>query len=283
MARAQFCDLKPKQNGMDLTLNVDNRRIEAAWHGPPPDKAPTLVLLHEGLGCVAMWRDFPQALAARTGCGVLVYSRFGYGSSDPVTLPRPITYMHDEALNVLPRVLDAADVRDAILVGHSDGASIATIYAGGAQDFRVHGLVLMAPHFFVEDISVQSIAEAKQAYADSDLRARLARYHGGNVDVAFGGWNGAWLDPRFREWRIDDYLAHVRVPILIIQGADDQYGTQAQLDLAQAEAYCPVETLMLPGCRHSPHLDKPDETLDAIAGFAQRVLFEHEGLRPAAA
>jgi pimeloyl-ACP methyl ester carboxylesterase len=157
---------------MDFELNIDGKRIEANWHGPRPDSAPTIILLHEGLGCVAMWRDFPQRLAEQTGCGVLVYSRFGYGKSDPVTLPRPLTYMHDEALQVLPRVLDAAKIEKAILVGHSDGASIAAIYAGGVQDFRVRGLVLLAPHFFVEAVSITSIQAAKAAYETTDLRQR---------------------------------------------------------------------------------------------------------------
>src|SRR5262245_55997762 len=228
---------------MEISLTVDGRRIEAAWFGPPPERAPTLVLLHEGLGCVGMWRDFPAALAVQTGYGVLAYSRFGYGKSDPAPLPRPLTYMHDEALAVLPAVLDQARVRKAILVGHSDGASIATIYAGSRQDFRVRGLVLLAPHFFVEDVSVRSIAEAKTAYEQADLRDRLARYHGDNVDNAFWGWNRAWLDPAFRAWRIDDAVAHVRVPMLIIQGKDDQYGTAAQLELGEADAYCPVQTM----------------------------------------
>jgi pimeloyl-ACP methyl ester carboxylesterase len=268
------------ESRMKRDIIIQGRRIEAAWHGPSPDRAPTLVLLHEGLGCVGMWREFPAALAARTGCGVLVYSRFGYGRSDPAPLPWPLTYMHDEAF-VLPAVLEAAGVRKAILVGHSDGASIATIYAGGAQDFRVRGLVLLAPHFFVEEISVASIAEAKQAYEQGDLRARLARYHGDNVDNAFWGWNGVWLDPAFRAWRIDDALAHVRVPMLIIQGKDDQYGTAAQLELAAADAYCPVESMLLADCRHAPQLDQPELALEAIADFSDRVM-RHEGLAPAA-
>lgn len=267
---------------MALNLVVDGCRLEAEWHGAPPDRAPTLVLLHEGLGCLAMWRDFPRRLAERTGYGVLAYSRPGYGGSGPVTLPRPLSYMHDEAFEVLPPVLDQAGVRKAILVGHSDGASIATIYAGGRQDFRVRGLALMAPHFFVEDISVRSIAEAKQAYETGDLRERLGRYHGDNVDGAFWGWNRAWLDPGFRDWRIDEYVAHVRVPILIVQGADDQYGTVAQIALAQEEAYCPVEAVVLDNCRHAPHIDRPEAALAAIADFAYRVLTVHEGLKPAA-
>jgi pimeloyl-ACP methyl ester carboxylesterase len=266
---------------MDRDLEIDGRHIEAVWHGPAPERAPTLVLLHEGLGCVGMWRDFPRALAARTGYGVFVYSRPGYGKSDPVPLPRSLGYMHDEALKVLPAVLDQAGIRKCILVGHSDGASIATIYAGGRQDFRVRGLVLLAPHFFVEDISIKSIAEAKEAYETGDLRERLRRYHD-HVDVAFWGWNRAWLDPGFRAWRIDDYLAHVRVPILIVQGRDDQYGTPAQIELAERDAYCPVEALLLEKCRHSPQLDQPEATLGAVAEFAHHLLAVHEGLAPAA-
>jgi pimeloyl-ACP methyl ester carboxylesterase len=267
---------------MDLNIAIAGRRIEAVWHGPRPDRAPTLVLLHEGLGCVTMWRDFPRALAERTGYGVLVYSRPGYGGSDPMPRPRALRYMDDEAFEILPDVLDQAGVRKAVLVGHSDGASIATIYAGGRQDFRVRGLVLMAPHFFVEDLSIRSIVAAKEAFEQGDLRERLARHHGANVDTAFYVWNAAWLDPASRGWRIDDRLAHVRVPILIVQGADDQYGTTAQIDLAERETYCPVDALVLDDCRHSPHLDQPAAALSAIADFAYRVLTVHEGFAPAA-
>ena len=267
---------------MSSHLNIDGRRIETAWHGPSPERAPTLVLLHEGLGCVAMWRDFPKSLSERTGYGVLVYSRPGYGASDQVPRPQALRYMDEEAFGILPGVLDQAGVRKTVLVGHSDGASIATIYAGGRQDFRVRALVLMAPHFFVEDLSIRSIVAAKEAYEHGDLRERLARHHGGNVDAAFYTWNAAWLDPGSRGWRIDDRLAHVRVPILIVQGADDQYGTTAQIAVAEQETYCPVDALVLDDCRHSPHLDQPDATLSAIADFAYRVLTVHEGFIQAA-
>jgi pimeloyl-ACP methyl ester carboxylesterase len=262
-------------------FSVGGRHIEAAWHGPGPDHAPTLVLLHEGLGCVAMWKDFPERLAARTGCGVLAYSRPGYGKSDPIPLPWGPGYMHDHALNVLPAVLDQAKVRKTVLIGHSDGASIAAVLAGSRQDFRIRGLVLMAPHFFVEDMGLRAIAAARTAYETGTLRARLARYHD-HVDVAFRGWNGAWLDPAFRAWRIDDCVAHIRVPILIIQGEGDEYGTIAQVRLAEDEAYCPVDAVTLPDCRHSPHLDQPAATLEAVAEFVHRLLAVHEGLMPVA-
>jgi pimeloyl-ACP methyl ester carboxylesterase len=266
--------LDPEKPGMEQIFVVDGRRIEAAWHGPGPDAAPTLVLLHEGLGCVAMWKEFPRLLAERTGCGVLVYSRPGYGNSDPLPLPRPVTYMHEEATTILPAVLDAAGVGKCILLGHSDGASIAAIYAGSRQDFRVRALVLMAPHFFVEDMNIRKIADVKREYEAGGLRRRLARYHQ-HVDAAFYGWNGPWL--AFKDWRIEAEVAHIRVPILILQGADDPYGTAAQIALAQDVAYCPVEPLMLDHCGHAPHRDRPDVTLDAIAEFVRRVV-EHEGL-----
>jgi pimeloyl-ACP methyl ester carboxylesterase len=267
---------------MNPDISIGAHRNEATWHRSPPDRATTQVLLHEGLGCVAMWRDIPRQLAERTGFGVLTYSRPGYGRSDPITRPRALRYMDEEAFEVLPAVLDQAGIGKCILVGHSDGASIATIYAGGRQDFRVRGLVLMAPHFFVEDVSIRSIVEAKEAYETGDLRERLKRHHGDNVDTAFYTWNAAWLDPGSRNWRLDDRLAHIRVPILIVQGSDDQYGTIAQLQVAEQETYCPVETLVLENCRHSPHLDQPETTLAAIAEFAHRVLTVHEGLAPAA-
>jgi len=263
---------------MDLGLTVDGRHIEAVWHGPAPDIAPTLVLLHEGLGCVAMWRDFPAQLADRTGYGVFAYSRPGYGKSDPIPRPPALRYMDDEAFAILPAVLDQAGVRKAILVGHSDGASIAAIYAGGRQDFRVRALALMAPHFFVEDLSLRSIMAAKQAYEAGDLRARLQRHHGDNVDTAFYMWNAAWLDAGSRNWRIDDRLVHIRVPILIVQGDDDPYGTPEQIAFARQETSCPVDALVLTGCRHSPHLERPQKTLAAVADFAHRVLTVHEGV-----
>ncbi len=257
-----------------MTLDLDGRTIETAWWGKPPDQAPTLVLLHEGLGCVALWRGFPERLAAATGCGVFAYSRFGYGQSAPVPLPRPLTYMHGEAEHVLPRILDAAGIRRAVLVGHSDGASIATLYAGSRQDFRIAGLVLIAPHFFVEDISIASIEAARIAYRDTDLHARLGRYHA-DPDNAFRGWNDAWLDPAFRSWRIDEPIPLIRVPVLLVQGADDEYGTLAQLDLMRSEAYCPVETLVIEGARHSPHLDAGEQVVAAISSFVRRLDLQH--------
>jgi pimeloyl-ACP methyl ester carboxylesterase len=221
-----------------------------------------------------MWGDFPDKLQAATGCGVFVYSRAGYGQSSPVPLPRPLSYMHDEARLVLPPLLDAIGFRRGMLVGHSDGASIAALYAGGVQDHRVRGLVLIAPHFFTEEAGLRSIAAARDAYERGDLKPRLARWHA-DVDNAFRGWAGAWLDPKFRAWDLTEELAYIRVPILIVQGEDDQYGTLRQVEVARQECYCPVEVAVLPQVRHAPYRDAPAETLAAIAGFANRLLRDH--------
>jgi pimeloyl-ACP methyl ester carboxylesterase len=252
-------------------LDVGGQRLEYRFIGPQPDQAPSLVLLHEGLGCVGLWNDFPDKLAAATGVGVFVYSRAGYGKSSPVSLPRPLSYMHDEARITLPKLLDAIDFRRGLLIGHSDGASIAAIYAGSHQDHRVGGLVLIAPHFFTEDPGIASIDEARKAYETGDLRTRLARWHD-DVDNAFKGWNGAWLDPQFRKWDITEFLAYIRVPVLIVQGEDDQYGTVKQIEVAQQECYCPVEVALLPGARHSPQRETPEPALKAISDFVARTM-----------
>ena len=252
-------------------IRLPQGRLETGWWGPGPEQAPTLVLLHEGLGSLGLWRQFPARLAEATGCGVFAYSRFGYGASDPVVLPRPLDYMQREAREVLPRVLDAIGLRRGVLIGHSDGGSIAAIHAGSFQDFRLHGAVLLAPHFFTEAMGLAAIAEAKQRYQDGDLRARLARHHR-DVDNAFWGWNGAWLDPGFPA--AFDLLAdviHIRVPVLAIQGTADPYGTEEQLRALQREAYCPVEVRMLPGIGHAPHAEAPDAVLAAVGDFAGRV------------
>ena len=252
-------------------LDIGSQHLEYRMIGPRPDAAPTLVMLHEGLGCVGLWGDFPDKLQAATGVGVFVFSRAGYGKSSPVPLPRPLSYMHDEAREVLPLLLDEVGFKRGLLIGHSDGASIAAIYAGSHQDHRVGGLVLMAPHFFTEDMGVASIEEARKAYEIGELRQRLARWHA-DVDNAFKGWNGAWLDPDFRKWDITKYLAYIRVPILIVQGEDDQYGTVKQIEVANQECYCPVEVALLPGAKHSPQRDAPAATLKANSDFVERVL-----------
>ncbi len=252
-------------------LRINDSDLEYRMLGPSPADAPTIVMLHEGLGSAAMWGEFPQQLQAATGAGVFVYSRAGYGASSPVKLPRPLDYMHREALDVLPKLLEQIGFRRGLLLGHSDGASIAAIYAGGIADHRLSGIVLMAPHFVVEDVSVASIAEIKTAYETTELRGKLARWHK-DVDNAFYGWNGAWLDPNFRAWDISDYLAYIRVPIALIQGEMDQYGTIRQVEIAQEECYCPVEVTLIKGAGHSPHRDAAGQIVDAISEFATAVL-----------
>jgi pimeloyl-ACP methyl ester carboxylesterase len=250
---------------------VLGKQIETAWWGPPPDAAPTLVLLHEGLGCVALWRDFPVALADATGCGVFAYSRFGYGQSDAKPLPWPLSYMQDEARDVLPHVLDAAVIRSAVLVGHSDGGSIAACYAGTPRDERLRGLVLIAAHFFVEEHNITSIRRIRDEYARGELRARLAKYHR-DVDCAFHGWNDSWLAPGFRDFDITACLSAIDVPILALQGTDDPYGSEEQLRVLQRHARAPVDARMIDGARHAPHLEARDVALDAIARFARECL-----------
>src|SRR5262245_41398338 len=261
-------------------LELGPMRLEYRMIGPRPDAAPTIVMLHEGLGCVGLWNEFPDKLQAATGAGVFVYSRAGYGKSYPLSLPGPLTSIHEAARVVLPRWLDAIGCRCWLLLGYSDGASIAAIYAGSVEDYRVRGLVLMAPHFFTEDMGIAEIARAKEAYDSTDLRQRLARWHA-DVDNAFRGWNGAWLDPAFRAWDITEPLAYIRVPILIVQGEDDQYGTVKQIEVAQEECYCPVEVALLPGVRHAPHREAPALLLATVSEFTNRLLREHnEGELP---
>jgi len=231
--------------------------------------APTLVCLHEGLGSVALWKDFPARVAAATGCPALVYSRAGYGRSSPAALPRAPDYMHVEALTVLPALLDRLEIADPILVGHSDGASIALLHAGSGRR-PVRALVALAPHVFVEDMSIASIDEVRRQYETTDLREKLARRHA-DPDAAFRGWNDIWLEPAFRRWNIEGCLPGVRCPLLLIQGRDDEYGSAAQLDAIERQVSGTVARLELADCRHSPHRDQPEATLAAIADFVATV------------
>ncbi len=252
-------------------LKAGDHQLEYVWLGPPAAQPPTIVFLHEGLGCVEMWRDFPKRVAEATGCGVLAYSRAGYGNSDPIELPRPVRFMHHEALVTLPQVLEALDVRDAILFGHSDGGSIALIHAGSGKDDRVCGLILEAPHVFVEDIGLESIAASTEDYENGSLKQRLGRYHGSNVDCAFWGWNQVWLNPEFRSWNIEEYLPSINVPMLVIQGQDDQYGTWRQVEAIEKGCAGLVRTALFAQCGHSPHRDQAELTLEATLSFMSKI------------
>jgi pimeloyl-ACP methyl ester carboxylesterase len=221
------------------------------------------VFLHEGLGSVALWRDFPARVAEASGRRVLVYSRFGHGASDPPDTPRTPRFMHDEALDVLPALLERFDLRDPILVGHSDGGSIALIHAGRVPG--VSALVLLAPHVFVEDESIAGITAAKQAYEHGDLARRMERHHR-DAAVTFRGWNDVWLSPEFRDWNIEDVLGAITCPVLLVQGRADQYGTLAQVAAIERGIPGAVETVVL-DCKHVPHAERPDETLAAVTRF----------------
>ncbi len=240
---------------------VDGHWLEAVRIEAREIGLPTIVMLHEGLGSVAHWKDFPLRLAEKTGAGVFLYSRYGHGASDALEEPRPVTYMHHEAQVVLPEILGKAAIERPLLMGHSDGASIALIYAGTFPD-SPFGLVLEAPHVFVEDITRSSIARARVLYQETGLAGRLGRYHA-NGDSLFWGWNNIWLDPHFQDWNIEAFLDSVRCPVLVIQGADDEYGTLEQVEAIQRKI--PSTTaLVLDNCKHAPHRDRRDATLSAI-------------------
>jgi pimeloyl-ACP methyl ester carboxylesterase len=244
-------------------LNVGGKRLETLLYSPTGENA-TVVMLHEGLGSIAMWKDFPERIAEATGCGVLVYSRYGHGKSDRLAEKRSVDFMHHEAKVVLPELLFQIGIRHPILLGHSDGGSIALIYAG-TWPGRVRGLVLEAPHVFVEDFGLRSTVAIRNVYESTELRAKLARYHD-HVDETFYGWNDIWLDPQFREWNIEEYLDAITCPTLVIQGEDDEYGTVAHVEAIQRRVPR-AQALILPRCGHSPHRDQPELTLDTISKF----------------
>jgi len=249
-------------------VQVRGRRIEVRTIAGDPGR-PSLVFLHEGLGSVAMWRGFPARVAEVTGCPALVYSRYGYGGSDLLEASFAVDYMHREAEETLPELLSTLGVERPILIGHSDGASIALIYAGSHID-AVRGLVALAPHVFVEDISVRNIEEAKVAFETTDMQKKLARYHTG-ARRTFYGWNDIWLHPDFRRWNIEAYLPRIRCPVLAVQGVDDEYGTMAQIETIAARVAGPCELVKIEACGHRLHRDQHDATLEVIARFVAQI------------
>jgi len=251
-----------------LFMDIGGRAIEYRVIPGAVSDRPPLVFLHEGLGCAALWRDFPDKVARELGAPALVYSRFGYGHSAGLESPRTTRFMHEEALDILPVVLDRANITRPLLIGHSDGASIALIHAASAGR-PVAGLVLMAPHIMVEPIAIESMNRISATYAKGPLRARLARYHA-HVDDAFHGWADIWLDPAFLDWSLEPEARALSIPALLIQGRDDEYGTLAQIDRIAELAQGPAERLVLEKCGHSPHRDQEAAVIAAIADFAAR-------------
>jgi pimeloyl-ACP methyl ester carboxylesterase len=245
--------------------SIDGRRLEYRMIPGAAERRP-LVFLHEGLGSLTLWRDFPDKLAGRLRAPALVYSRFGYGNSDGLLAKRTPRFMHEEALEALPALLNGLGLERPILIGHSDGASIALIHAASGQP--VDRLVLMAPHVLVEPLTVKSIAKIRDLYTTTELKDRLAKYHA-NVDDAFLGWADAWLLPEFLAWSIEDVVPRVTAPMLLIQGRKDEYGTLAQLDRIEGQARAPATRLVLDHCGHSPHRDQEAAVLDAITAFLQ--------------
>lgn len=235
----------------------------------PNPEAPAMVFLHEGLGSVSLWRDFPQRVADATGCEAVLYSRYGYGGSTPLAEPRTARYMHEEALETLPEFLDALGLERPMLFGHSDGGSIALIHGGGSHR-AVSGLIVMAPHVFVEEVALAGIKATGRMLEPSGLKQKLARHHR-EVDSSFSGWHDTWLSPEFRAWNIESYLPAIACPVLAIQGEDDEYGTLEQLERIAAGAR-DVERCHLADCRHSPQRDQPEAVIEAVTGFVRRLL-----------
>jgi pimeloyl-ACP methyl ester carboxylesterase len=242
---------------------VEGRRIEAVEHPGDPGRRP-LVLLHEGLGSVGLWRDFPAALNEATGRRVLAFSRFGHGRSERPPRPRTPAFFHEEALDVLPALLPQIDAAEPILVGHSDGASIALIHAGRHP---VAGLALIAPHVVVEDVTVTEIRQTRELFETGGLRERMARHHD-DPDAAFGGWCDVWLDPAFRAWSLELDAELVSAPLLLVQGSADPYGTLDQIDRIEARVRGSVERVVVEGAGHSPHLEQPEAVVAAVAAFS---------------
>lgn len=252
--------------GQNQTVAVSGKRMEYRRIGG--GEGPTLVFLHQGLGSIELWRDFPHRVAEATGLPSLVYSRAGHGWSDPLDQPHTPRFLHDEAEDVLPLLLDSLRIETPILIGHSEGASIALIHAGTGHPVR--GLILLAPHVFVEPESIAGIEAARERFVSSDLARRMSRYHRDPAAV-FWAWNDIWLDPEFRHWNIEGILPGISPQLLMIQGLDDEYGTLAQLEAIESAVPGPTERLVLADCGHSPHLSQPDRVLDAIARFVGRI------------
>lgn len=256
-------------------ISVDDRRLSCEFIDPSTKSfaspKPALVFLHEGFGSIGQWGDFPAALSMATGCPALLYDRYGYGNSDPLSAPLSLRYMHEEALDCLPQVLKQCSIDDPLLVGHSDGASIALIFAGVHADM-VGGVISEAAHVFIEDITVEGIRDAVKSFDTGSLREQLARYHGENTEMMFRSWTDLWLSPGSKEWNIEEYLHGITCPVLAIQGVDDEYGTASQIDSIAKRVSGPVESMLIPKCAHAPHHQAREEVFSAMKGFITRLM-----------
>lgn len=263
--------MPPPKKNIPPFLTLGSKKIEIQWHKTDERNMPTLIFLHEGLGCTRMWKDFPARVSRATGCPALLFSRFGYGNSDPSPLPWKINFMHKEARYILPDIIKKAHIKDYILIGHSDGGSIAIILAGSPNARGLKGLITQSAHVFCEQITVDCIRQAKINYEQHQLRQGLEKYHGKNTENAFRGWNDVWLHPKFIHWNIEKYLNKIHVPMLAIQGKDDQYGTIRQIQSIKGHAPR-AETRLIEDCRHSPHLEQPEHVLTIMTQFIQGIL-----------
>lgn len=240
--------------------NLDYRSI--------PGEGPTLVFLHEGIGSQGLWRSFPDTIAAATSLPAIIYSRHGHGWSDPISEPRTPRFMHDEALIALPELLDKLEIADPILVGHSDGASIALIHAGAGRR-PVRAIVAIAPHVFVEEEVLIGVDAARKAFEEDELAAKMAKHHH-DAAATFYGWHDIWKHPGFRDWNLEADITGIECPLMLIQCAGDEYGTVHQLDAVEAAVSGPVERVWLEDCGHSAHLDQPEAVAEAVVGFVRQ-------------
>jgi pimeloyl-ACP methyl ester carboxylesterase len=255
-------------------LQLGSKKIEIQWHPDGDKDFPTLIFLHEGLGCTRMWKDFPEKLSRMTNCPGLVFSRLGYGKSDSSPLPWKINFMHEQALKILPWIIRKAQIKRYILIGHSDGGSIGTIFSGSPKvksSRGLMGLITEAAHVFCEQITVDCIQQAKINYEHHNLKQGLEKYHGSNTENAFRGWNDIWLNPKFMFWNIEKYLSKIKIPMLAIQGENDQYGTKKQIESIKHNV-TNIETHLLDNCRHAPHLDQPEIVLNLMSQFIYQII-----------
>lgn len=254
----------------DFDIEVLGRRLRTRRLALSPsdtsNSSPTLVFLHEALGCIELWRDFPLALASTTGCNALIYDRLGHGKADPLSTKRTLRYVHDEALIGLPEVLRICNVDDSVLIGHSDGGSISLIFAAEHPEL-VCGIVSEAAHVFVDELTLSGIRYAVDLYENGNLKEKLMRYHGDNTEPIFRAWCDTWLSPEFADWNIENSLPRVRCPVLVIQGEDDQYGTKEQVEAITTQVAGPSESLIAPNCAHIPHHQARDTVLRAMTQF----------------